>query len=665
VISINDILENTMIKEQKINLKKQKIFSIVLLVSCLMTSVTYTFGVQTAQAARIVLPPSNDASYQAKFVSQSVQDPITLQTGETKEVIVKLKNIGTTSWSKDGRNIVSVYTINPKYRESIFAHSSWRSKSNPSVLANVTKPGEVGEFKLVLQAPAKAGTYTEDFYLAAENKTWIKGGYFYLKFNVVQKTTPQTSNPPNTGVQIAANGPVTITPPDSSFISISNLTNALRNPALGGDYFALPTSVSAQNVVVPGNQEVTFQVRYLNSGKKDWNGYVWRVVDAQNTQSNAPISVGLSSWVSDKEVVKQSSVVSPGEEAVVNFTFKAPTEQGDYRARFEFVSGNQAVPGGRLEVPFTVSQTASVNTPVPNETTTNPSRALISEPLIRVGLYKAEEAVQFKSSYPYTIYSGRDEIKGTLSPDKLATLSYANGQYSFRSEELSFTSSNFIRLVPDDLTNYFTLVNYDRTVSYRGNKNFNVYRGTLEYKYSPKSAAPYVIEEVPLDAYVAGIAETSDNSAVGYVKAVLVAARTYAYINIDQTTPPAQRTFDVYPTTVDQLYLGYTSEVLMPNVARYARETAGEMVTYQGAVVTTPYFGNSDGMTRSSKSVWGGVDKPWLQPVEAIYDKGKKLWGHGVGMSTYDALMRATKDNWTYDQLLKYYYTGVNVEKIY
>jgi stage II sporulation protein D len=51
--------------------------------------------------------------------------------------------------------------------------------------------------------------------------------------------------------------------------------------------------------------------------------------------------------------------------------------------------------------------------------------------------------------------------------------------------------------------------------------------------------------------------------------------------------------------------------------------------------------------------------------VEAVYDKGKKMWGHGVGMSTQDALQRATKDGWTYEQLLKHYYTGVEIEKIY
>jgi peptidoglycan hydrolase-like amidase len=48
-----------------------------------------------------------------------------------------------------------------------------------------------------------------------------------------------------------------------------------------------------------------------------------------------------------------------------------------------------------------------------------------------------------------------------------------------------------------------------------------------------------------------------------------------------------------------------------------------------------------------------------------VYDKGKTMWGHGVGISGSDALARAGKDGWLYDQILKYYYTGVEVEKIY
>ena len=162
-----------------------------------------------------------------------------------------------------------------------------------------------------------------------------------------------------------------------------------------------------------------------------------------------------------------------------------------------------------------------------------------------------------------------------------------------------------------------------------------------------------------------GIAETDNASHYEYIKAVLVAARSYAYFNIYNGTPQEKRTFDVYGSTIDQLYLGYNSEIAMPVVAKAAKDSYGQMVTYNNEPVTTPYFGHSDGYTRGWKEVWGGTDKAWLKPVEAKYDKGKSMYGHGVGMSCRDASFRAVKDNWDYEKILNYYYTDTAVEQIY
>src|SRR3989339_702402 len=108
--------------------------------------------------------------------------------------------------------------------------------------------------------------------------------------------------------------------------------------------------------------------------------------------------------------------------------------------------------------------------------------------------------------------------------------------------------------------------------------------------------------------------------------------------------------FDVLPSTVDQLFLGAKIEQERPNLLAATKETNGYLVTYDTdanlgtptVAVSTPYFSNSDGMTRSSKQVWGGSEKPWLVPVEATYDRrdGKKMYGHGVGMSNRDAILR-------------------------
>lgn len=477
------------------------------------------FSISPAKAANVTHPDFRDTSYQAKFVSQSIPDPVVIEAGTTKEVTVKIKNTGSATWKKDGTNFVSIYTFDPRYHPSVFAGKLWKSKDKPIQVAKTVAPGEVAEFSITLYAPAKPGEYTERFYLAAENKTWIKGGYFYFIIKVVEPVT------------------------------ISSVQKEVPTP-----------------IVSP--------------------------VVADSATTSLPLT---------------------------------PTTPPDC-----------------------VFDECAPVTPV---------RELIPEPTIRVGLYKTTEEIRFQSEFPYQVYAG-EELQGELPPGTLAQLNYHEGTYSFSSMELTFDSKNYLRLVPSDSKHYFQILNYQRKLSGRGQMSFNIYRGTMEYKFSPKSAMPYIINELPLDLYVRGVTEISDGASIEYLKALSVAARSYANSRIDTTTPKDKRTFDVYPTTADQLYLGYLSEVTMPRYASAVQATAGQMVTYKTKPVVTYYFSHSDGKTRAGK-------QPWLQSVEAKHDKGLKMLGHGIGMSGRDAMLRASKDGWNYEQILKHYYTGVEVERVY
>lgn len=308
-----------------------------------------------------------------------------------------------------------------------------------------------------------------------------------------------------------------------------------------------------------------------------------------------------------------------------------------------------------------VSDTTSTTTTINYEVNTD--RELISEPNIRVGLKKTKDYINFVSKQDYQIVSN-GEVVAILPANEKAKISYKNGEYFFKSESLDLESKTFWRFEPVDSDSIFNIPGCK--ISYTGRKiEYCAYRGTLEYRYSPKSKMTYLVNELSLEDYMKGIAETDNNSAEGYIKAVLVAARSYAYKNISNLAPTDKRLFDVYATTQDQLYLGYTSEQKMPRVAQFAHDTAGEMVTYNSNVVTTPYFSHTNGATKDFKNAKGINDRPWLTSVKCVYDKYKKFAGHGLGMSAHDALMRATKDKTGYVELLMYYYSNTQVEKIY
>lgn len=223
----------------------------------------------------------------------------------------------------------------------------------------------------------------------------------------------------------------------------------------------------------------------------------------------------------------------------------------------------------------------------------------------------------------------------------------------------SVAAGAVVRLVPNDLMEVLRMQNFRRVI--KGHKHdYNSYRGILEFRISKNSQEIVIINELPFEEYLWGLSESAPNDPNEYVRALVVAARSYAYVRLNNKRLP----YDVEATTNDQLYLGYDVEGRMPEVRLAAEVTVGEVVTYQNNSVTTPYFSRTNGHTLN----WGEfhkVDRPWLKAVEAIYDKGGKRNGHGFGMSLRDAKLRVVKDNWTYKDVLGYYYSGTEIKSVY
>lgn len=461
-----------------------------------------------------------DEKYTAKFVSQSEKEPIIIEAGKTKTVILKFKNTGSTTWDGDSSRFISAYTMEPRVRASVFENDSWENASQTDQIYGLVKPGAIGELTIKLTAPKTTGDYLEKFYLAAENHTWVKGGYFYLKIRVTSTT---------------------------------DLVNT-------------------------------------------------DLTDNLNTSS-------------------------------------------------------------------TVSTTLQVNTSTGEVVSTTPEIPRLSEePRIRAGIWKPNDFVQFKSHEDdYRVYDGTT-FMGILPKEYLGVMKFRDGQYNFKGADMQFSTDNYIRLEPvNDVHAVFELLNFAHQVKWRGgSRNFNQYRGAVEYRFSDdgKNVA-YIINDLLFEDYVKGIGEASDDAPIEYIKAQVVAARTYAYYTKEETTKHDKRNFDVSATTGDQLYLGYIDEQISPNTVLAVSSTRGQMVTYKDEVVITPYFGHSNGKTRAYSTVWGGATKPWLVPVKCKYDKGLRRYGHGVGMSQRDASLHAQKDKWDYEKILSYYYTGTEVDLIY
>ena len=320
------------------------------------------------------------------------------------------------------------------------------------------------------------------------------------------------------------------------------------------------------------------------------------------------------------------------------------------------------------------------------------------EPLIRVGLYSTKDPVRITANKDYEI---RDSDGALLTIEQAGSVStvlfdWNLKAYTLTTPKVSLGTNKYLRFgavqpdrplsqtaitpvpapsdavsqttpppsAPADQDIIFEILSYTNRPSWSSALNDNTFRTMLEVRYAPQTNRLWVVNELGLENYLKGIGETSNSSPYEYQKTLITAARTYAKYHIDRSTKHAADGFTVSPTEADQVYRGYGAEKRLPNVARAADETRGVIVTYGGKLAITPYYSQSDGRTRSWEEVWGGAPKPWLVGKPDPYCDGLPMLGHGVGMSARGAIGMAL-DHKPFEEILKYYYTGIELKRIY
>jgi hypothetical protein len=108
--------------------------------------------------ASAVAAPASAAEFEAKEVSRSAET-ITVSPRGTATVTLRFQNVGTSTWTNYAKDFVSIYTYGPKYRESLFADTSWTGRTQPARMQDgVIGPGNTGTFQFRITAPAAPGT---------------------------------------------------------------------------------------------------------------------------------------------------------------------------------------------------------------------------------------------------------------------------------------------------------------------------------------------------------------------------------------------------------------------------------------------------------------------------------------------------------------------------
>lgn len=281
----------------------------------------------------------------------------------------------------------------------------------------------------------------------------------------------------------------------------------------------------------------------------------------------------------------------------------------------------------------------------------------MKETPLRVKIGFAKPMAQVSASSDYQILDG-ENVVFNLAAGEITEISLSSGKITVKNAgtQLVFSGPIRVLLLTEGI---IEVINFENHPAWNPNLNDNRFRGTLEIRDYNNQLT--LINELPLEDYLKGIGEVSNSDPLEKIKTIIVLARTYAkyYRDLDKKFADAPYHLDDNPD-VSQKYLGYGLEERAPNIVAAVAATSGQVVTYQGRLIKTPYFNTSDGRTRSAKEVWGWTTTPYLQSVSDPLCQAGVLNGHGVGLSGCGAT-EAAKMGKNYAEIIKYYYQGVEI----
>lgn len=619
--------------------------------------------------------PTGSSKYAAQYIS-GVASSWQIELDQNVIAELSFKNVGTEVWKRDNGAFVSLYAVEggasgSKERVSSFQDLSWSGSRAAKMVEAEVRPGAVAHFKLELRAKTP-GDYREEFILAAENAAWMADSRVFLNIKV-----------PTNGAYIAKNN---VAAPNT--VSVAD---ASRNAGYG----ALLMLRSTQSITTSGNGRMQMTVGFKNTGSHDWGNRSLQVqgVTAASAAITKYAVVRDESWLGPTVPVKVAGITKPGELGLLTYTVKVPAKKGEYKASFQLYADNQPIDGGFIDIPITVTADGYIEPepvpakPIPTTTIPAPSNptpnaipslnpqplngdvaSLPAEPMMRVGIFATtDDKMTVRAKYaPLEVRNG-SSVVCQLAVNSSVIVSYDRGAslYHIAGDCPAAQSSTYYTVKAQDGLSPMEMSDFSRPVGWLPGANDNTFRAHLELRWSPTVSQAWVINELPIEWYLKGIAETSNVSPMQYQRTLLVAARTYAMYHVQRQTKHAAKFF-IVDATYDQVYRGYGQEARSPTIVAAVDATRGQIVTYQGKLALTPYFSRSDGRTRSWGEVWYGQSNyPWLVSVPVPDDIGKTLWGHGVGMSASGALQMDAKWGKTYDQILSHFYTGTELRRVY
>ena len=319
---------------------------------------------------------------------------------------------------------------------------------------------------------------------------------------------------------------------------------------------------------------------------------------------------------------------------------------------------------------------ATANTGAASAATAQPAVAAEESgslgPEISVGLWhvSTDDIVYIDANKNYNIKNGDGTVISQVASGSTTKVKYNDGGklkiYGSISDTLVDDKVSFDATDGDNSNLIFNAHASDAYDHYRGKIDVHYYHGNDIYGGNSNTVSQvWVINKLPLEQYVWGMGETTGTGDTDHVRVMTTIFRTYGDWYIENATKYKPLGFKIRSDSGSQIYGGYDWEKDHPHIKEAADDTRGKIVKYKGEVALTPYCSYTDGKTRD----YPGHDYPYLKSVKdhkAGTKKGLKPGdggNHMWGLSANGALGFA-KDGKAWDWILKYYYSGVNIDSL-
>jgi len=225
-----------------------------------------------------------------------------------------------------------------------------------------------------------------------------------------------------------------------------------------------------------------------------------------------------------------------------------------------------------------------------------PAQAQVLEPTIRVGILSNQESVFISADTNFVILNGETgQLLTHLGVGEKATIAKQGNTLTINGKVVKAKKFSVLT-VQFDGKHYVEI-------------NNKQYRGKIDLHLTHGKTGLTVVNTLPIEQYLYGVIarEMSPNWHMEALKAQTVAARTYAYYNLNKHQGDD---YDVCATTDCQVYGGRESEA--PQVIKAVDDTVGQVIMSQGKMIPTYFHSSSGGYTENSENVWGTYE-PYLR----------------------------------------------------